>query len=324
MKCIKLFLAGLFLFSACIQILNAQVKVKRDTVLMGSAFSFTAYAPTAKIAERSINLGIREVTRIENLISDWLPSTEVSAVNANAGRSPVVVSSEVFALFQRAKQYSQISDGLFDITFAGMDKIWRFDGSMRKMPTPEMVSIARRSVGFQSLILNAERQSVFLEKTGAKVSFGSIGKAYAAEKAAAVMKGAGATAGLVDASGDIFVVGLPPHKRYWTIGLQNPFRHGRVMKKIHLKKGAVVTSGDYEKFFILDGIRYGHIINPKTGYPASGVVSVTVQGAEAEVANFLSTTLMLADTETAKQLAKAYPRYKIWHILTTGNTEKWN
>lgn len=317
MRYLLLFFLAIFSFTF------AQKKVKVDTILMGSQFSFVVYDKNEELAKNAINVGINEVSRIENEISDWISTTPISKINANAGIQPVQVNDEVFELFKRALNYSEISNGMFDISYAGMEKIWRFDGSMTSLPTDIELKNALKTVGYQYIILNEEDKSVFLKLPKSKISFGSIGKAYASQKAAEKMKEFGAKNILVDASGDLFVFGNPPKKKCWEIGIQNPFQQSRTHTKICAKDEAVLTSGDYEKYAFINGKRYGHIINPKTGMPSSENISVTVKGNNAEIANFLSTTFMLMSDKEARMLAKNYKDYRIWVICADGKMRKY-
>lgn len=302
----------------------SQTQWKQDTLLMGSPFTFVVYNDDEVLSKKAIAEGIAEVVRIENEISDWLPHTPVSKVNALAGHQAVQVSQEVFDMFKRAIHYSQISDGIFDITYAGMERIWKFDGSMNELPTQEQLNKALKTVGYQHIQLDETQKSVFLQLSKSKVSFGSIGKAYAAQRAAEKMKSRGVEHILVNAAGDLYVFGNPPGKDCWRIGLQNPFRRRKTLQSVCVKDEAILTSGDYEKFVFINGKRYGHIINPKTGMPSTQNVSVTVKGKNAELANFLSTTLMLLDRKQAKALAKQYPDYKIWLVQSDGKMRRYN
>ena len=301
-----LFLIFLFLLSV---LTNAQVLQNRKVILMGSKFEIGVVAMDSITAHRFIDTAIAEISRIEFLISTWMPETEISKVNANAGMAPVKVNREVFELTKRAIEYSKLTDGAFDISFAAMDKIWRFDGEMDSVPSPEDVKYAVRNVGYQNIILDTFLQTIFLPKKGMKIDFGSIGKSYGAEKARAVLKSKGVQAGIINASGDICTWGTQPNGSAWTIGVANPFNLSKKLGVLKFNEWAVVTSGSYEKFVLLEGKRYNHIINPKTGYPSKGITSVTVVGANAEVANALSTATMVMGYKRAKQLFKKFQGY---------------
>lgn len=279
---------------------------------MGSSFRFVVYEEDTSKAKKAIAKGVEEITRIENMISEWKPHTPVSIINQSAGIKAVEVTEELFQLFKKAKQYSQQSDGLFDITYAGMEKIWKYDGTMDKLPSQDKIQKALEGVGNKYLILDENTRKVYLSHSKTRISFGSIGKAYAAQQAAKIMKQNTNVHNLmVDASGDIFVYGTPEHKKCWEIGIYQPYKKNNY-RKICLKNEAIVTSGNYEKFALIHGKKYGHIINPKTGYPSSQIQSVSVKGKNAVDANFLSTTLMIANKTERKTLLHQYPFYRIW------------
>lgn len=298
----------------------AQVKAQLDTILMGSTFRFVVYEKDSITAKKGIRLAVNEVVRVENLLSDWQPQTPVSQINQSAGIRPVSVDAELFSLLNLAKKYSALSQGLFDITYAGMEKIWSFDGSMTAVPTENEVKKALAAVGDRFLVLDATQSTAFLTNPKSRLSFGSIGKAYGGAKAAEVLRKNGYQNFMVDASGDIVLAGKPEGKNCWKIGIFQPQRRQSYKMKC-LHDTSIVTSGDYEKFALLNGKRYGHIINPKTGYPSTEIASVTAIGPDAVVANFLTTTSMLASGAERKRLLKNFPDYKLL-VQKNKNIEK--
>jgi thiamine biosynthesis lipoprotein len=305
-----------FLFTSFTSI--AQTIRKRTVKLMGSRFDITIVAKDSLSSERYIDTVIAEVSRIENLISDWKADSQVSAVNANAGIRPVKVDREVFELTERALHFSAITNGSFDISFASMDRIWKFDGSMQEMPSAEAIRRSVEKVGYQNIILDKEKCTVFLKNAGMKIGFGALGEGYAADRCREMMLAKGIKAGIVNGSGDMSTWGKQPDGRDWTIGITNPFDDNRILAVLPLKKGAVVTSGSYEKFVEFNGKRYAHIINPKTGYPATGLCSVTVFGPSAEQANGFSTSLMVLGKEAGLRLINQYPQLSCIMISDNG------
>lgn len=289
---------------------SAQVLLKRQTTLMGSVFQFTLVDRDSISASSHIDRLVAEISRIEKLISEWNPETQISAVNRNAGIKPVKVDREVFELAQRAMFYSQISGGAFDISIAALDKIWKFDGSMSRVPSQDIIAKSVENVGYQHIVLDSVNSTIFLSRAGMKIGFGSIGKGYAADRGRAVMQAAGVRAGIVNASGDLTTWGEQLSGKLWAIGVSNPFKRHKVLKVIKMREGAVATSGSYEKYVEIEGQKYAHIINPKTGYPSQGLVSVTVYGPTAEFANALSTSIMVLGKREGSKLLKKYPRYK--------------
>ena len=296
----------IFLNFAC----TAQVLRQRTTLLMGSRFDITIVAKDSLTAERNIDSVIAEVSRIEYLISDWKPESQVSQVNQNAGIRPVKVDKEVFELAKRALKLSKLSDGAFDISFAAMDRIWKFDGSMTEMPTPEAIKKSVEKVGYKHIILDSINSTIFLELKGMKIGFGALGEGYAADQCREMMLKKGINAGIVNGSGDMSTWGKHPAGHNWTIGITNPLHKDSLFAVVPLRKNsAAVTSGSYEKFVVFNGTRYSHIINPATGYPATGLCSVTVFGPSAEMANGFSTTMMVLGKEKALKFISAFPEF---------------
>ncbi len=296
----------------------AQVLRTRTTTLMGSRWDISIVANDTTAAEHYIVTVIAEVSRIENLISDWKSETEVSQVNKNAGIAPVKVSKEVLQLTQRAICISEITHGAFDISFAAMEKIWKFDGSMTEMPTPEAVKNAVEKVGYKNIIVDTIKSTLFLKLKGMKIGFGALGEGYAADKCRDLMLAKGVKAGIVNGSGDMSTWGFQPNGKPWSIGITDPFKRGELFAVVPLRQSGVTTSGSYEKFATINGKRYSHIINPTTGYPATGLVSVTVFGPSAEMCNAFSTSIMVMGKKEGFQLLKKCPNYSCIMISDKG------
>lgn len=310
-------LLSLFLIFSAI-CADAQVLRKRTTMLMGGRFDITIVAGDSVSAEMHIDTVIREISRIENLISDWIPSSQVSQVNASAGIRPVRVDREVFELAERALELSVITGGAFDVSFAAMERIWKFDGSMTEMPSPEAVRKSVAKVGYKNVILDKKSLTIFLKLKGMKIGFGAVGEGYAADKCRQMMLQRGIMAGIVNGSGDMSVWGKQPDGSDWIIGINDPMNPGELFAVLPIRDGAVVTSGNYEKFVMLNGKRYAHIINPATGYPASGLTSVTVFGPSAERANGFSTSLMVMGKDAGLQFISRFPEFSCLIITDDG------
>ncbi|PZR24924.1 MAG: thiamine biosynthesis protein ApbE [Citrobacter freundii] len=285
---------------------------------MGARFDITIVAQDSLSAEHYIDTVIAEVSRIEYLISDWKPSSQVSQVNAAAGAHPVKVDREVFELTQRALHFSAITNGGFDISFAAMDRIWKFDGSMTEMPSPEAIARSVAKVGYRNIVLDSINSTIFLRLPGMKIGFGALGEGYAADRCRAMMLAKGVQAGIVNGSGDMAVWGTQPNGKPWNIGITNPKDRDKLFAVVPLKDGAVTTSGSYEKYVVFNGKRYSHIINPATGYPVTGLTSVTVFGPSAEMANGFSTSLMVLGEKAGLDLLAKYPAYQCIMIRDDG------
>ena len=264
---------------------------------MGSRFDITVVANSSQEGDTYIDLAVEEITRIEKLISSWDPDSQTSEINRNAGIKSVVVDLELFDLIERAKSISKLTDGAFDISYASMDKIWKFDGSMTEMPSEEAIKESVAKVGYENVLMDNANHSVFLKLKGMKIGFGGIGKGYAADKAKSLLISKGVSAGIINASGDMSTWGIQPSGEEWKVAITNPMDNHKAFALLPIKNGAVVTSGDYEKFVIFNGIRYTHIINPRTGYPATGIISATVFAPKGELADALATSIFVMGIE---------------------------
>ena len=292
--CLFLFLGTLTAFS--------QITHKKKYALLGSPFEITVVAKDTVEGNYYVNSAVNEVKRIENLISDWIPTTQISQVNQNAGIVPIKVNNEVFELVERAIKISKLTDGAFDISYASMDKIWKFDGSMKEMPTPEAIKKSVERIGYEKIILDTKNKTIFLKDAGMKLGLGGIGQGYIADKVKEVLQAKGCTAGIVNVSGDINTWGSQIDGKPWTVGIVNPVNKNKVFATFPLIDSAVETSGSYEKYVTFNNIRYSHIIDPRTGYPATGVVSVSVFAKQTEIADALATGVFVLGVEVGLNL----------------------
>ena len=269
------------------------VAVTADTVLMGSAFTFTAVHQTEQEAWKAIREGVNEVIRIESVISSWDPTSETSKVNVQAGKEAVAVSNELYDLTQRCLKISKLSNGYFDISFASIDKVWKFDGREVVIPSDQELASSVRKIDYQKIILDPTERTIFLQEEGMRIGFGAIGKGYAANRAKVVMAAFGAEGGVVNAGGDLLCWGQQPGGEKWSVGIADPEKKSNLISQLHITDQAVVTSGNYEKYVEINGERYCHIIDPKTGWPVRGTQSVTIVCADAELADALATTVFV-------------------------------
>lgn len=289
---------------------------------MGSRFDITVFAIDSITANESIDTAVAEISRIEKLISSWDPASQTSAINRNAGTKPVKVNEELFQLIERANGISKLTDGAFDISYASMDSIWKFDGSMTEMPSEEMTKLSVSKVGYQNIVLDQKNHTVFLKNKGMKIGFGAIGKGYAADKAKALLMKKGVVSGIINASGDMNIWGKQTNGESWKVAITNPLDKNKAFGLLPITNGAVVTSGNYEKFVTFDNKRYSHIINPRTGYPSSGIVSVTVFAPKAELADALATSVFVMGKETGLNRINQLPKVECIIIDDEGKITK--
>ena len=264
---------------------------------MGSRFDITVVAATQDQADNYIDLAIAKIDSIEKLISSWDPNSQTSAINQAAGVKPVRVDADLFKLIQRSISISKLSDGAFDISYASMDRIWKYDGSMDTMPSSEAITQSVRKIGFENIILNENEQTVLLKEKGMRIGFGAIGKGYAADEAKKLLQSKNVKAGIINASGDMNTWGKQPNGEEWKVAITNPFNKTYAYGLLPLTQGAVVTSGNYEKFIQINGQQFSHIIDPRTGHPVEGIASVTVFAPQAELADALATAVFVMGIE---------------------------
>ena len=264
----------------------------RTLKLMGSRFDITVVGDSEEWANEKIDLAIAEIRRIEALISTWQEHSEASKINQKAGVQPVKVSEELFQLIERSIKVSDLTNGAFDITFGGLDKkIWRFDGSLTALPDSAIAAQSIRLINYQNILLDKEETTVFLKEKGMRIGFGAIGKGYAAEKVKGLLQREGVSAGIVNGGGDLTAWGTQANGKSWTVGIADPSAQDRAFSWLTIDNQAVVTSGNYEKYVIIDGKKYSHIVDPRTGYPVSGLQSVTILCPNAELADALATAV---------------------------------
>jgi len=297
----------------------AQQPFKRTLKLMGSKFEITVVAQDSVEADRYIFAAIDEISRIEKLISSWDENSQTSAINQSAGIKPVAVDRELFDLIERTLAISKLTDGAFDISYASMDRIWKFDGSMTEMPSEKEIKASVSKVGYRDILLDKEKETVFLKKKGMRIGFGAIGKGYAADRAKDLLMSQGVMSGIINASGDMNTWGTQPDGREWKVAITNPMDKNKVFALLPIKDGAVVTSGNYEKYVEFNGNRYTHIIDPRTGYPATGVISVTVFAPKAELADALATSVFVMGKEVGLDRINQLPNVECIIIDEKGN-----
>lgn len=262
----------------------------KELKLMGNRFGFTVVAEIEDWASAVIDEGIKEVQRIEKVLTTFKDDSETNLINANAGLKPVKVSREVFDLIERSIRISSLTQGAFDITYGGIDKsLWNFDQNMTALPSAEIARQWVSLINYKNIVLDKDKQTILLKDKGMRIGFGGIGKGYAAERAKEVMKKKSANSGIVNASGDLTAWGVQPNGKPWTVGIIHPDDKEQPFSYLNISDMAVATSGNYEKFVMINGKRYSHTINPRTGLPVSGIKSVTIISPNAEISDALAT-----------------------------------
>ncbi len=310
---------SIILFSSS---LYSQQMYRRTLKLMGTRFDISVVANDTVKGNNYIDLAVKEIVRIEKLISSWDINSQTSLVNRNAGIRPVKVDKELFDLIKRSMAISKLTDGAFDISYASMDRIWKFDGTMKVMPSEKEIKKSISKVGYQNIILDEKNQTVFLKLKGMKIGFGAIGKGYAADMAKILLISKGVKAGIMNASGDMNTWGKQPSGDSWKVAITNPLNKKNAFGLLPIKSGAVVTSGNYEKYITLNGKRYSHIIDPRTGFPSSGIISATVFAPMAELADALATSIFVMGIEAGIDRINQIPKVDCIIIDENGGIHK--
>lgn len=276
---------------------------KKKLKLMGNAFEISVVDENADWANERIAEAIDEISRIEKLLTTFSDDSQTNLINQNAGIQAVKVDKEVFELIQRSIRISELTQGAFDITYGSIDKsLWNFDLSMKVLPDAETARQSVRLINYKNVILNQQDSSIFLKEKGMRIGFGGIGKGYAAEKAKALMIAKGVKSGIVNAAGDLTTWGTQPNGKSWTIGIADPDAQQSTFSALNISNVAVATSGNYEKFVVIDGKKYSHTIDPKTGLPVSGIKSVTILSPNAEIADAMATPVMVMGVKVGLNL----------------------
>ena len=258
--------------------------------LMGNIFTFSVVADEEDWSYECIDTAVLEVKRIESLLTTFDENSQTSLINRFAGIEPVKVDREVFNIIERSLKISNLTQGAFDISYGSVDKsLWNFDRNMTTLPDPFTAKQLVRLINYRNILLDGENCTVFLKEKGMRIGFGGIGKGYAAERCKYLLKQAGVKSGVVNAAGDLTTWGLQPNGKPWTIGIADPNSKDSLFSYLDVTDMAVATSGNYEKYVMINGKKYSHTIDPKTGLPVSGIKSTTIICANAEVADALAT-----------------------------------
>jgi FAD:protein FMN transferase len=277
-----------------IDVATYQQTHKRVLKLMGNRFEITVVSNDASWAEERIDDAVAEISRIERLLTTFSETSQTAAINRMAGETPVKVDKEVFDLIHRSLKISSLTQGAFDISYGSIDKsLWNFDVNMTSLPSKEIAKEMVRLINYRNVILDEKECTVFLKEKGMRIGFGGIGKGYAADKAKILLQLNGVGSGVVNASGDLVTWGRQPDGKPWTVGIANPYAKFQPFSYLDISNMAIATSGNYEKYAEINGKKYSHTIDPKTGLPVSGIKSVTIICPSAELADAMATPVMV-------------------------------
>jgi thiamine biosynthesis lipoprotein len=287
---------------------------KKSTVLMDTIVSITVVSTSRDRAEKAINEAFRELKRLEDIMNFYSEESEVSRINRNAGIRPVKVSMDMIDIIEKAIYVSRLTDGAFDITTGPLTRLWDFQNKIptvtdatKKVPEPSEIRKALRLVNYRDIVINQKDSTVFLKRKGMLIDLGGIAKGYGADRAMEILKKNGINSCLVAIAGDIKVSGRKPDGSPWVIGIRHPRAEkgsDDIFTSLPLTDAAISTSGDYERFFIKDGKRYHHIINPFTGYPSESTGGVSVITEKGYLSDSLATAVFVLGPEKGMELLK--------------------
>ena len=249
-------------------------------------------------SEESIGLAEMELKRLEKKLSRYIQDSEVRKLNQSAGKAHINISPETYEILSCALRFSEITEGLYDITVGPLVDLWDYKHSI-KVPEKAKINCARSKVDFHDLLLNSQEKTAGLRKEGQSIDLGGIAKGYASDCSIKVLQGQGASSAFVNIGGNVSTLGNKPDGSPWNVGIRHPRHKGSLLGAVKVSGKAVVTSGDYERCFIdSKGKRWHHILNPSTGFPSeSGLISVTVVADSAMTADALSTAIFVAGME---------------------------
>ena len=256
---------------------GAPLRIESSLDAMGSTFTVVAYGEDRNLLQSAVDLSFEEVKRLDELLSNYQPRSEWSKVNRDAAEHPVRVSPELFRVIEFCLDYSRISEGAFDITVGPLVRAWGFFKGSGRFPHRAEIRAALDKVGYQHVDLDRSNLTVRFVKPGMEIDPGGIGKGYAVDRIVGILKGLGIRSALVSAGGSsIYGLGAPPDEKGWKVRIRDPKKEGKTVSEVILNDNSMSTSGTSEKFFVSGGKVYSHIFDPRTGFPAPGMLSVSV------------------------------------------------
>jgi len=289
--------------------------MERTEAIMGTRCYVELWADDPDKGNAAIDAVMAELRRIDNLMSHYKPESQLSQINAYANERPVQVDKELFDLIKLSTHFSQITEGAFDITYASVGYLYNYPKHIH--PTDAQIKQALPAVNWRNMLLDEEHHTVRFEHPGMRIDLGGIGKGYAVDRGIDILKTRGVTRALVTAGGDSRIIG-DRFGRPWLVAIRHPDNPNKVVTRIPLSDSAVSTSGDYERFFEENGVRYHHIIDPRTGHSASKVRSATILGPTATQTDGMSKTAFVLGAEEALKIINRLPEYDAVFVLPDG------
>ena len=277
---------------------------RQQADIMGTVITVELWHEDNTVGKQQVDSVIGEMHRVDALMSSYKPDSELSAINADAASGPVTVSPELLDLVERALEYSDITSGAFDITYASAGQ--HYDYRNNRKPGKQQLQEALPAIDYQHVKIDRAASTIEFLHRGVRIDLGGIAKGYAVDRSMKMLQEAGITTALVSAGGDTRVSGKR-WDRPWHIGIRNPRDEDNIVSMIPLEDSAISTSGDYERYFIEDGVRYHHILDPKTGTSSHGILSSSIIGQSATDTDALSTSVFILGVEKGMELIDSIP-----------------
>jgi thiamine biosynthesis lipoprotein len=275
---------------------------------MGAEVRVTVWTTDDRVAYDAFDAVFAELDRLDALLSVWKPGSDVLRLNAAAGKAPVAVSTETIEILETAQRVSVWTAGKFDITFGALSDVWKFDHDQdNRVPSAAAIAARLPLVDHHRIVVDASARTAFIEREGMRIHLGGIGKGYAVDRAVALMRAYGISDFMVQFGGDLYVSGVAGDGP-WRLGINDPRgAPDDSFATLELRDATFSTSGDYERFFIADDVRYHHLLDPQTGQPARGSRSVTIVAASAMLADALSTGVFIMGAHNGMALIERLP-----------------
>ncbi len=295
---------------------------------MGTVFTIYLYARDQEQAEPSLEAAFEEIERLEETLSTYRATSEISRINRLAGNGEVTTDPEVFALLEKSLQYSRQSHGAFDVTVGSLMRAWGFFRGQGRYPTSEELRWSRENVGWKKLRLDPATRTVRFAAPGLELDLGAVGKGYAVDRVVKVLREAGLESALIDAgSSTLHAMSAPPGKNGWTVRVPMPGERSQTVSTVTLRNESLSTSGSYENFFRLDGRTYCHVMDPRTGAPVQGVAQMSLIASDSTTSDALSNAMFVLGPEAGKQLLATVNHSRgLWALFDAGagpESQRW-
>ena len=293
---------------------------KRSQLLMGTIVEITVATDREETADKAITAAFKEIRRLEEIMSTYIPSSDISMVNAAAGINPVKVHRDLILAVKKALEFADLSGGAFNISIGPAIDLWNVEKTER-IPSEKDLPAIRPLTDYKNIIIDEGAGTLFLKKKGMKINLGGIGKGIAADYAYNILNQHGIKSGIIGVAGDLKAFGKRPDGKLWNVGITHPRRKGDIIANVHLTDMSISTSGDYERYFIKDGIRYHHILSPDTLYPSRGFQSVSIIAKDSTITDALSTAIFAMGPEKGLKLLEGLTDVEGIVVLEDGRIE---